>query len=131
MKLILDTHFIIWLADDPRRLSSAERTVLREPGHDFVVSAASVWEVRLKWDARSANGRRKGVIGPEAVIELVNDLRFRFMPVTELHAASALRVPLQHRDPFDELLVVQAQVEDMRLMTRDGQLVDHPLAFFA
>jgi len=131
LRLLIDTHYIIWLIDQPLRLTLAENNAFSDTRNEFAVSAVSIWEIRLKFAARHASGDRKGAVAPEAAIRLANELGLRMIDMNERHAAAALDVPIMHKDPFDELLLVQAQTEGMRLLTRDTLLVDHPLAFVA
>ena len=92
------------------------------------VSAVTVWELRLKWRSLYASGERKGPIEPASVLVFGAAMGWEFLPLSARHAAATLRRPLSHKDPFDELLLVQAQEEDMRLLTRDGRLASHPFA---
>ena len=94
----------------------------------LVLSAVSVWELRLKWQSFHISGVRKGSIGPSAVVAFAAAIGWEIMPLTARHAASSLSHPLQHSDPFDEMLLVQAQEEGMHLLTRDAKLLTHPLA---
>ena len=97
----------------------------------LMVSVVTIWEVRLKWQSLHVSGDRKGVIDPAGLLTFVESLGWPLLPVSAQHAATALDTPIVHRDPFDELLLVQAQVEGLRLLTRDRALRDHPLALFA
>jgi len=94
----------------------------------LVLSAVSVWELRLKWRSLHASGLRQGPIDPAAMIGFANRLAWELLPLTAQHAAASLVPQLSHRDPFDELLLAQAQEEGMRLLTRDAKLINHPLA---
>ena len=87
--------------------------------------------MRLKHNARHRSDRRKSRFSPEDVIVALEDQDVTFLPMTMLHAARQLRTPLDHKDPFDELLLVQAQEEDLRLLTANGRLTGHPLAMSA
>lgn len=128
MRLLLDTHIAIWATLDPAALSDAERTMMSETKTPLVLSAVSVWELRLKWQSLHISGARKGAIGPDAVVAFAGAIGWEIMPLTARHAASSLSHPLEHRDPFDEMLLVQAQEEGMHLLTRDAKLLVHPLA---
>lgn len=130
MRLLLDSHIAIWAAMDEAALSPGERDALATGGLP-IVSAVSIWEVRLKWNSFHASGARKGVIAPELLLAFVEAMGWPLLPLTARHAATALAVPIAHRDPFDELLLVQAQVEGLRLLSRDALLADHPLALLA
>ncbi len=94
----------------------------------LVLSAVSVWELRLKWRSFHISGVRKGPIGPSAVVAFAGAVGWEIMPLTARHAASSLSHPLGHKDPFDEMLLVQAQEEGLQLLTRDTKLLAHPLA---
>lgn len=129
MKLLLDTHYVFGLAGSPGALSNRELHFLDKYPHPFVVSAVSIWEIRLKWDVMHRSGARKGPASPVDVVQILStDLVVEFLTLTPEHAATALRTPLAHRDPFDDLLLAQAQAEELQLLTRDRKLIDHPLA---
>lgn len=128
MRLLLDTHMAIWAALDPKALSDGERWQMADAGARLVLSAVSVWELRLKWHSFHVTGGRKGPIDPGAVVSFAAAVDWEFLPLTARHAAAELAVQLRHRDPFDELLLVQAQEEGLRLLTRDAKLAGHPFA---
>jgi PIN domain nuclease of toxin-antitoxin system len=128
LRLLLDTHIAIWAALDPEALTEAERRRMAAPDTSLVLSAVSVWESRLKWHAFHISGARKGPIDPAAIVRFATRMGWELLPLTVQHAVAALAQPLAHKDPFDELLLVQAQAEGMRLLTRDAKLVAHPLA---
>lgn len=130
MRLLLDTHIAIWAASDEGELTVGERAALAVAGSPMV-SALSIWETRLKWNSFHASGARKGAISPAALLAFVDRFNWPLLSLAPRHAATALQVPLLHRDPFDELLLVQAQVEGLRLLTRDRALHGHPVALFA
>lgn len=127
MKLLLDTHIAIWAATDESLLNRHECAALASSGQP-VVSAVSIWEVRLKWHSFHLSGLRKGVIAPELLLRFIAAMGWPILPMSARHAMTSLAVPLTHRDPFDEMLLVQAEVEGLRFLTRDTALIDHPLA---
>jgi PIN domain nuclease of toxin-antitoxin system len=128
LRLLLDTHIVIWAALDPEALSETERLHMARAGTQLVLSAVTVWELSLKWHSFHISGERKGVLDPSAVLRFASAVDWEFLPLTAQHAAATLSQPLGHRDPFDELLLVQAQEEGMRLLTRDANLGGHPFA---
>ena len=128
MSLLLDTHYVFAIAGSPGRLTGVELNFLAAYPARFVISAVSIWEMRLKWDALHASGDRKGPLDPAQAMRVLAGQNIDFLPVTAAHAAAALHEPLPHADPFDELLLVQAQVEGLKLLTRDRRLVGHGLA---
>jgi len=97
----------------------------------LVLSAVSIWELRLKWHSFRISGSRKGPVDPGSVVRFALAIEWELMPLMAHHAAVGLAQPLAHKDPFDELLLVQAQEEGMRLLTRDASLVCHPYAVTA
>lgn len=131
MNVLLDTHYVYAVAGAPGRLSPAERKYLAERSQPFLVSAVSLWEIRLKWAAMFQSGERKGPVSPAHVLQVLRGQNVKFLPMEVGHAAAALRTPLPHNDPFDELLLVQAQAENAHLLTRDSKLAAHPLAIAA
>lgn len=128
MRLLLDTHIAIWAALDPNALLEFERRQMAGADAPLVLSAVAVWELRLKWHSFAISGGRKGPVAPGAVVAFAAAIDWEFLPLTARHAAAELVHPLEHKDPFDELLLVQAQEEGMRLLTRDSKLVGHPCA---
>jgi len=127
MRLLLDTHIALWFAIEPGRLTDAENHLLTAE-NEIAVSAVSLWELRLKWDAFYRSGERKGPADPRTVLAALTRLDLRLIDLDPAQAATSLVHSLPHKDPFDELLVVQAQELDMMLLTRDARLIGHPLA---
>ena len=128
LRLLLDTHIAIWAALDPGALTEAERGRMAAAGAPLVLSAVAVWELRLKWHSFHIFGSRKGPVAPTVVVAFAVAMDWELLPLTARHAAAELAQPLGHKDPFDELLLVQAQEEGMRLLTRDARLIGHPFA---
>lgn len=128
MRILLDTSYIYRLATQPARLSDAERLILTNQTIQLYVSAVSIWEMRLKFQSRDRSGRRKSFFDPNVVINMLEDQNVIFLPMTPSHAARSLEIPVTHKDPFDELLLVQAQEEGLKLLTIDRHLIGHPLA---
>ena len=95
------------------------------------LSAVSIWEMRLKYRARHPSGKRKSPFNPDSVVAMVERQDVTSLPMTMQHAARELEVPIPHKDPFDELLLVQAQEEGLRFLTADRQLIGHPLEITA
>ena len=87
--------------------------------------------MRLKFQSFERSGKPKSPFDPNAVLDLLEDQDIVFLPLTPSHAARALETPLPHKDPFDEMLLVQAQEEGLKLLTVDRQITGHPLAIRA
>ena len=92
------------------------------------MSAVSVWEMRLKYHARHGSGERKSPFEPSEVVVTLERQKAVFLSLTTAHATRELDTPLNHKDPFDELLLVQAQEEGLKLLTTDRRIIGHPLA---
>lgn len=127
MRLLLDTHFAFWVPAQRGFLRDSE-TALLATATELVISSVSLWELRLKWQRLHASGARKGPVDPADLLRTILAGPFRLLALAPEQAVIQLTVPLAHNDPFDELLLAQAQLEGLRLMTRDRQLRDHPLA---
>lgn len=128
---MLDTHIATWLIMDHSLLRAEELHLIRLADHEISLSAISVWELRLKWNIFFVSGERKGPINPVKALGLFRRLGLPILDVQPDVMAAQLHHPLDHKDPFDELLLVQAQESGMKLLTRDGDLQGHPLAHFA
>ena len=133
MQVLLDTSYVYQMVASSDRMTTAENEFLSDPNVDPIASAVSIWELRLKSATRRrASGRGFDLrFSIEECVLYLERLGIPIIPLTARHAACPLDTPLRHRDPFDELLLVQAQVEGLRLLTVDRLLVNHPLAVTA
>jgi PIN domain nuclease of toxin-antitoxin system len=120
VNLLLDTHVVLWWLTDDTTLSDEIKAMLdHEP--DVYVSPASVWEVAIK----QATGKLPSTMD---VPEQIRDSGFRELPIVARHAIAAGRLPMHHRDPFDRMLVAQAQLEELTLVTRDPEIQKYDVA---
>ena len=119
MGYLLDSHAWLWWATGDARLSAAARAVLVDAEADVVLSAATVWELGIK---HSLGRLRTAVPFHHLLVEEPRRRGLRPLPVTHAHAAHASELPLLHRDPFDRMLVAQAELEGLTLVTRDAQV---------
>lgn len=117
MRILLDTHLLLWALARPAKLSAAARKQIETA--EVFVSAASIWEISIK----SALG--KLVADPQEVLAAVEPAGFSLLPVTGEHAARAAKLPPVHKDPFDRMLVAQASSEPMILLTNDDALREY------
>ena len=115
MNLLLDTHIALWAITADKKLSDKARKLIKDPGNTIWVSAASVWEIAIK------HGLGKGgmPVSSSEAIAYFSESGYKFLPIDENHAAAVETLPAHHADPFDRLLVAQAQIEPMHLLTRD------------
>ncbi len=122
MRALLDSHaFLWWIGDDPR-LSPGAREIIAEGGNEIFFSAASAWELAIK----SSLGRLRMPADFERfVTDQVNLNGFSMLPVQLSHALRVHGLPPHHKDPFDRMLVAQAQVEEMPLVSRDRRLAGY------
>jgi PIN domain nuclease of toxin-antitoxin system len=121
LRLLLDTHALIWALDAPERLPSTILGAFEKAGVTVFASAASTWEIAIK----VALGRLRFPIAelPEAMAEAA----FKELPVQIAHGLEMAQLPLIHRDPFDRLLVAQARHERLTLVTRDAAIGRYPV----
>jgi PIN domain nuclease of toxin-antitoxin system len=120
VKLLLDTHIAIWALNEPRRLSEQARDLIADERNDVYVSAASVWEIAIKFAL--AKRRNAPPFSGEVALRLFIEAGYRLLPVTPEHAVALDRLPPLHADPFDRMLVAQALHEPLRLLTADAAL---------
>jgi PIN domain nuclease of toxin-antitoxin system len=131
LRLLLDTHIAFWLAADREQLNSKELALVGMPDTECYLPTVALWELRIKWDSLYRSGEPKGPISPMAALITFRALQLPIIPLVPDIAAATLLHPIEHKDPFDVLLLVHAQELDMKLLTRDKKLRGHPLAHFA
>jgi len=122
VKLLLDTQVLLWAAGQPKRLPAAARRLLTDVRHELWFSAASLWEVTIK----AQLGRADFVVAPRVLRRGLLENGYRELAVTSEHAVQVEGLPDLHRDPFDRLLVAQAQCEGITLITSDAIVARYP-----
>lgn len=122
MKLLLDTHLLLWAAGSPAKLSAAARKLLQAPDNQLVFSPVSLWEVAIK---RSL-GRADFQADPRLLRRGLLDNGYLELPVTSEHAVYVDILPPLHKDPFDRLLIAQASVAGILLLTADETVAQYP-----
>jgi len=118
VRLLLDTHVLLWVLEDSPRLSPAARTLVTDSANECWVSAVSVWEIAIK----VAIGKLKLRGSLETLEAAINEARFATLDMTTRHAVAVPRVSTKHADPFDRLLLAQCEVETLKLLTADKLL---------
>ena len=118
MKLLLDTQLLLWAAGQPERLSARARRQLNNRKNELIFSAASFWEISIK----KSLGRDDFRVEPRVLRRALLDNGYVELPVTSEHAVNVDGLPPLHKDPFDRLLIAQALVEGITLLTADAQL---------
>jgi PIN domain nuclease of toxin-antitoxin system len=122
MKLLLDTHLLLWAAGEPRRLSKAARALIDNPDNELLFSAASLWEVAIK----RGLGRKDFKVDARLLRRGLLDNGYRELPILSDHVVATESLPLIHTDPFDRILVAQATVEGITLLTIDSLVSQYP-----
>lgn len=122
MRLLLDTHLLLWAAGQPERLSVSARKLLTSPRNDLFFSAASLWEITIKNSLGRADFRAET---RELRRQLLEN-GYAEIPVTSEHAVNTDALPALHKDPFDRVLISQAITEGITLLTSDAQVASYP-----
>jgi PIN domain nuclease of toxin-antitoxin system len=122
MKLLLDTHLLLWAAGEPKRLPKGIRTLLEDRDNELLFSAASLWEVVIK----SGLGRRDFRVEARLLRRGLLDNGYSELPIVSDHVVATESLPPIHKDPFDRVLVAQATVEGITLLTNDRVVAQYP-----
>jgi len=120
--ILLDTQVLLWAAGVSDRLPAEARDLISNPANDLVFSAASLWEVTIKNSLRREDFR----VDPHLLRRSLLDHGYRELAITGAHAVAVDLLPMIHKDPFDRILVAQAQTERMTLLTADARLGKYP-----
>lgn len=119
MRILIDTHVLLWTLGGVQRLRKTSGASIADPDNDVLFSAATIWEIAIK----AALGKRDFGVDPAKIHEHALNAGFSELPVRSDAALRAGALPLHHRDPFDRLLVAQAELEKATLYTADRQLL--------
>ncbi len=119
MRVLLDTHVLLWSAFRPDLLSERAHQLLASDRNEILVSAASAWEIATKFRNGKLPDARDLV---EEFVPRITQAGFLLLPISVEHALRAGRMPAEHRDPFDRMLAAQAIGEDLLLLSKDAQL---------
>ena len=116
MRLLVDAHAFIWAVDDPSKLGTQAVTALQDPGNDLLLSAGTIWEIAIKVGLGKLS---LSMPYRQWMNQAITDLGITVLPITVEYAEVQGNLPRHHGDPFDRLLVAQAQVENMALVSAD------------
>ena len=122
MKLLLDTHLLLWAAHDPKRLTKAARALIENSENELFFSAASLWEITIK----QSLGRQDFRVDAGLLRRGLLDNGYTELSITSEHAISTGQLAYTHKDPFDRILLAQATVEGITLLTNDRRLARYP-----
>ena len=124
MKLLLDTHLLLWAAGEPDRLPIAARALMDDPDNELLFSTASLWEIAIKGGL--TRKRKDFHVDARVLRRGLLDNGYTELPVASEHAVAIDGLPLLHKDPFDRILVAQATVEGIVLLTADPLVAQYP-----
>jgi PIN domain nuclease of toxin-antitoxin system len=122
MKLLLDTHLLLWATINPARLPKKARALVDDLDNELYFSVASLWEITIK----RGLGRSDFDVDPRVLYRALVDNGYAELPIAGEHAIFIGDLPPAHKDPFDRMLVAQASVEGITLLTNDRQLAAYP-----
>jgi len=122
VKVLLDTHLLLWAAGEPNKLPPAALAVIVNAGNDLLFSAGSLWEVAIK----RGLGRADFTVDPRLLRRGLIDNGYHELPITSEHAVAVDGLPPIHKDPFDRILVAQSIVEGITLLTVDELVAQYP-----
>jgi PIN domain nuclease of toxin-antitoxin system len=122
MKVLLDTHLLLWAAGDPDRLPAAARPFLEDLHNELLFSPASLWEIAIKRGLDRPDFR----VDPRLLRRGLLDNGYTELPITGIHAVEVETLPPIHKDPFDRMLVAQSTVEGILLLTSDSIVARYP-----
>lgn len=118
MRLLLDTHVLLWVLLAPKQLAKEARRAIEDPDNEVMFSAASIWEIAIKSTLR----RSDFTLTPGEIVTAAVETGLHELPVRSSAAVHVATLPAHHRDPFDRLLIAQAVTEPAILYTADPQL---------
>lgn len=124
MRLLLDTHILLWYLDDNENLSTPQRAQIEDRRNQVAVSAASLWEITIKVSI----GKLELI---DDIITIENILRqqgIEILPIQAAHLQRLLSLPFHHRDPFDRLIIAQALAQEMTLVSNDSAFSAYPVS---
>lgn len=122
MKYLLDTHILIWWLTNPEKLRTEAISAIKSYDHLIYVSSASIWEMAVK----ESLGK---LVVPKNILNLIESQNLKVLPVYPEEALNLPSLPEIHKDPFDRMLISQAKLYDLTLITRDKLIIKYPIKF--
>ena len=120
MQYLLDTHVILWWFTNPKKINIKARKIIQDKSNDVFLSSASFWEMAIK----KSLGR---LTLPHNLIEAVAADGFKILPIMPEEGLGVADLPLLHSDPFDRLLIIQAKLHDLVIITNDSKMAEYPV----
>ncbi len=124
MKLLLDTHILLWYLDDNANLSTPQRVQIEDRRNQVAVSAVSLWEITIKVSI----GKLELIDDITTVENTLRQQGIEILPIQTAHLQQLLSLPFHHRDPFDRLIIAQALAEEMTLVSNDSAFSAYPVS---
>ena len=124
MRILLDTHVFLWADNDPAQLSPTAKALLEDTANTLILSVASIWEIQIKSQLGKLNLR---IALPTMIEDQRSTNAIEILPVTLLHVLALDSLPPHHKDPFDRLLIAQANSESLSLLTADPIFKQYPI----
>ena len=122
MKYLLDTHVLLWAVNEPSRLPQSVQALIEDSSNEIIFSAASIWEVVIK----NGLGRDDFYVDPRILRRTLLDHDYQELLIKSEHCLAVSDLPLHHKDPFDRILIAQACVERICLLTNDHLITQYP-----
>lgn len=117
MQLLIDTHILLWFLEGNKLLLKSRRQIIVNPNNDIFVSIASLWEIAIKISVGKLT-----LAKPLAdIIKQIAIEDFEILPILPEHTVQISALPFHHRDPFDRMIIAQSKVENLKIMTDDGE----------
>ncbi len=123
MRLLLDSHVLLWSIYDPAKLSSTAANLIRNPQNVLLLSDASLWELSLK----IAKGKLAYEFSQHTFRDRIVQLGVQPLSITDHHIQRSVALPPHHADPFDRMLIAQSQIENVPLLTSDRDIARYPI----
>lgn len=120
MNYLLDTHIVLWWLTEPEKLAIKTQKIIKNKAENIFISSISFWEMAIKQSIGKLNL-------PTNILELLTSEGFVIMPVTAKECLAVADLPMLHSDPFDRLLIVQAKLNDLVIITRDEKMTLYPV----
>lgn len=123
MKLLVDTHALIWFITNDRSLPKKTKTIIEDSDNSCVVSVASLWEMGIKYSL----GRIELKSDLENIFRIIEKSGFGLLPITPEHILASTKLGLHHKDPFDRIIIAQAITEKLTIISKDKQFKYYPV----
>lgn len=124
MKYLLDTHIILWWLTTPEKIHKKAQKIIKDKSNSIYVSSASLWEMAIK----KSIGR---LTLPHNLIEIMAIENFKILPINAEESLNVADLPMHHTDPFDRLMIMQAKLNDLIIITRDAKFAEYPVITLA